>query len=249
MDLAEKSTSENAETDVDLSIHQKENQKQKGRRGRKKKIRPENDVIENMNSYKNKPEIFDLDDTKNSQNFKNTLHTAPLDDHLNNFLYRRKKILDQLYKDHMQVMNPDITPFHNAKHAYEYLLPYHIFSQPSYDDLVFEMSPKYTDLTEDVKNVTECIYNTIDEHEKTLDQNIVMDLLLTEEQKYIVSKYSAYLKNKKKKIKLTPKPIMSKNTTSTRLFKKNDRYKVMLKTKNISPTETRVILRPESSEK
>lgn len=251
MDIPHKTTSDQTEIDNDSLAYQKENTKQKSKRGRRKKIRtPNQHVIYNQQNYINEfyPNCADVtfsEDQAHIFNYRNE-HSSFSNEHFDKFIQRRECIMAQLQKDQMQVMNPHIIPFQSREHAIDSLSSYHIFSQPSHDDLVFDFSPRYTDLFNDIQCVTESLRNTLDEHDKSINQNIVVDLLLTEEQKYIVTKYNEYLKNKKKKLKMaqkqtTPKPV--KPARPSPRIRKEDRLKVKLKTSEIKPTSTIAVLR------
>lgn len=257
MHSVEKSTFDSAENEINHLTQQRENGKQKAKGGRRKKLRTDEEQMEfdqnfnqNIpeNTQENLPESFNLQNMHQVNEMTNDLNQLN-DGHFSNFLFKREKIMSRLYKDQMQVMNPALVPFYNLEHAKECLIPYHIYNNPSYDDLIFELSPKYENLLKDVENVTNSIYNTLNEHEMGLKQNIVMDLLLTEEQKYIVNKYGDFMKNRKKKTKPSPRPAPSRQPKASKKFIDDEsRYKVKLKTKGILPTETLVILRPEPTD-
>ncbi|KRH94267.1 hypothetical protein M153_3160006898 [Pseudoloma neurophilia] len=257
MDMTEKSTSENGEINGDLSVYQKENQKQKGGRKRKMNSEPSHEDFNRYHTDQFHDPRHGYQEIQQYQEESAIIpphlnHHESMPGNIDHLMYRQERIMNRLYRDQMHVMNPEIVPFQNREHAIDILSSYHIFSQPSYDDLVFNFSPRYDDLPEDVKNVTESIKNTLNEHENLLGQNIVMDLLLTEEQKYIVTKYGEFLKNKKKKAKTTPRPINPKPRSArpSPRMKKEDRLKVKLKFSELKEeSNTLVTLKLPFSEK
>lgn len=245
-----KTTSEQNEIDNDSLVHQKENQKQKDRRGRRKKTRPSNQHIDefnfsnqHINEYtSNCKEIPSQEDQNNHFHYRNDQNILT-NEHFDQLLQRRENILAQLQKDQIQVMNPQIIPFQNRQHAIDALSAYHIFSQPSHDDLVYNFSPSYTNLFNDIQDVTESLRNTLEEHDRTVNENIVVDLLLTEEQKYIVTKYHEFVKNKKKRTKISQKQTTPRPARSLPRIRKEDRLKIKLRVSEIKQTDTIAVLR------
>lgn len=162
--------------------------------------------------------------------------TDNLIDNIDHIISRRERILNFLYKDQYQLTHPDIRPFENIKHVYEYLLPYHIYNSPSYDDLLFMCSKENRHLMEEVRKVTTKVFTTLSSYDSAEDDNIVIDLLLTEEHKYFTGRLCEYLKEKKKRPRRTAPP---------RKRRKNN-YVVKLNIKNLKPRETKVVLRLET---
>lgn len=157
-----------------------------------------------------------------------------ISDQINSVLFRREKIMNSLYHDQHFVTQPKIIPFQDKQHAFNMLLPYHIFSTPSTDDILFEESVKNENLYENIEQTIENVQNILNDHEQTKKQNIVIDLLITEEQKYLANKLSELLRNNKKK---STKPPVKKAR------RKIDKCLVKLKVKNAKVPETRVVLR------
>ncbi|KAK1350839.1 hypothetical protein CWI37_1369p0020 [Hamiltosporidium tvaerminnensis] len=108
---------------------------------------------------------------------------------------RREKILSFLCKEQYQLTNPDLHPFINENHAYECLLPYHIYSLPLYEDLLFFNSredptllDRTVNLMDEFENILLNFYDEID-----FEPDIIVDLLLIEEDRYIFNKLHTFL--------------------------------------------------------
>ncbi|ELQ76929.1 hypothetical protein THOM_0068 [Trachipleistophora hominis] len=241
MNLTTKSTKErknsNEKVDGPSSHAQKAHM---SRRGRKKKQHSSMDISGAHNwagrshsgSRKNMVDEHDADAFLSDR----TEQSASLVDNIDHIICRRERILNFLYKDQYQLTHPDIRPFENTKHVYEYLLPYHIYNAPSYDDLLFRYANDNDKLMDEIKEVTQRIGRTLHDYECVNDDNIVIDLLLTEEQKFVTSRLSEYLKERKRKPRKSAAPKRRKKSSSI----------VKLNVKSAKMKDTKVKLRLET---
>ncbi|KAF9762112.1 hypothetical protein NGRA_2207 [Nosema granulosis] len=126
---------------------------------------------------------------------------------------RKERILSFLQKDILQISNPDLRPFNNPQHAYECLIPYHLFRKGLYEDQIFlntnivpDLRDSYTDCLRAFDEIVE-IYNRplVKEH------GVVTELLLFYEQRYVKGCQS------KEKVVIKKKNLLNKRNTVIRL--------------------------------
>ncbi|ELA46730.1 hypothetical protein VCUG_01756 [Vavraia culicis subsp. floridensis] len=211
-----------------------------GRRGRKKKLHTSTDISSAHNladqaqsgTRKGAVDEHDADAFLSDR----TDQSASLVDNIDHIICRRERILNFLYKDQYQLTHPDIRPFENTKHVYEYLLPYHIYNAPSYDDLLFRYSHSNEKLMDEIREITERITHTLHDYECADDDNIVIDLLLTEEQKFLTGRLSEYLREQKRKPRKSTVPKKRRKNSSV----------VKLNVKGAKTKDTKVKLRLET---
>lgn len=248
MNLTQKSTNESESVENDLSIHQKENLKIKSKKSRriKRKITSEYSMDDqqdgNTARNDNSPEnsIFDTVNSNFSSHYGFNDNMSHSNEHsIDNILNKREKIMNSLQKEQFQIANPDLRPFRNAEHACEALLPYHIYSKPSYDDYLYKFSLPNDKLYNELDNIVESVNNTLMNVQELNEHNSVIDLLLTEEQRFLMTKYSEYLRNKKKRIR---RPVAQRKTITTKQRRQNQLI-VKIRLKEVKLTNTKVILR------
>ncbi|KAM0671271.1 hypothetical protein OCOL_001723 [Ordospora colligata] len=102
----------------------------------------------------------------------------------------RQKVIGFLQKDLAQIEKPDLRRFLNINHAYECLLPYHLFGSHLYEDMMFMHTNEIKD-NEEIDAVLQLLKETV-EDVKSCDTNesLVCELLLYYQQRYINSMYA-----------------------------------------------------------
>ncbi|KAF7683317.1 hypothetical protein TCON_1470 [Astathelohania contejeani] len=120
---------------------------------------------------------------------------------ISNIIHRRERILRFLHKDQYQIIHPDLRPFANTKHAYECLIPYHIFSKPAYEDLLYLNTSDREGLNEDIIALMERVDKELKyfEENQKIEQNVVLDILGVREAKYVFDRLNDHLNNKNDK--------------------------------------------------
>lgn len=105
-------------------------------------------------------------------------------------LNRRTKLINHIKREQFMLTYPNLQPFHNKNHAFESLLPYHLFIKGTTEDILFE-NTKNNQPSFDVDSIISGIDLVIQEtHEKLENgQNIVLDLMDLEAHKYILNKF------------------------------------------------------------
>ncbi|EOB14863.1 hypothetical protein NBO_13g0040 [Nosema bombycis CQ1] len=126
---------------------------------------------------------------------------------------RKDRILSFLQKDTLQINNPDLKPFNSVEHAYENLMPYHLFYKGLYEDQVFfnsdctiSMDLIYEDCLKSFDDILNLNYKpTVNSH------GLICELLLFHEQRY--------LKGTQEKAKpvVKKKALLNKRNTLIRL--------------------------------
>lgn len=119
---------------------------------------------------------------------------------------KRDKIGYFLSKDHFQILYPETRPYKNKKHAIECLLPYHIFDNDEVAiDVTADNEQQLQKICDDVMQKYKQCKEKYNESKQKCD-NIVLDILKTEELKYFVYRAQKKLENAeqgtKTKIKL-----------------------------------------------
>lgn len=102
---------------------------------------------------------------------------------------RRQRILSFLQKDMFQICRPDLRRFANSSHAYECLLPYHVFHPLIYEDAMFEGTCELDVVEEEMRSVREALGTAagVGCSPAVLEQTLVCELLLYYQQRYINS--------------------------------------------------------------
>lgn len=124
---------------------------------------------------------------------------------------RKERILAFLQKDVLQITNPDLRSFVDVKHAYESLIPYHLFSKGLYEDQVFNNTDILPEI--DYKECLDCFDDILDLYDRPLveQHGLVSELLLFYEQRYIKGSQA------KEKPSVKRKSILNKRNTVIRL--------------------------------
>lgn len=102
---------------------------------------------------------------------------------------RRQKVLSFLQKDVFQINRPDLRRFMNSNHAYECLLPYHIFYPRIYEDEMFVNTNDVDGMSEETVQTAGVLREAAELETRTgaLGQTLICELLLYYQQKYINS--------------------------------------------------------------
>ncbi|KAH9411034.1 hypothetical protein HK407_09g14520 [Ordospora pajunii] len=102
----------------------------------------------------------------------------------------RQKVICFLQKDLAQIEKPDLRRFLNISHAYECLLPYHLFGSHLYEDMMF-MHTKEMEGNEEVDAVVQLMSETAEDAKSPdINESLVCELLLYYQQRYINSMYA-----------------------------------------------------------
>lgn len=127
---------------------------------------------------------------------------------LENLLNRRDKILNMLHRDQYHVTHPEIQPFKNMTQFISSLLPYHIYSTPTYEDLLFHYSNEYQNLDFELLNTLKDAENFIksdlcDNNQfNSVNTDFILDILEYRENKFIYNRYMDLVSSPKYKLRL-----------------------------------------------
>ncbi|KAG5860522.1 hypothetical protein KMI_01g01620 [Encephalitozoon hellem] len=129
---------------------------------------------------------------------------------------RRQKILGFLQKDLFQIGRPDLRRFMNINHAYECLLPYHIFGFDLYEDMLFMSCKEVSGALDLVGEMTELMkeVGALEGRPVATEETLVCELLLYYQQRYISTMYGD---GKKQRIQRRYRQQLSKRNTIFRL--------------------------------
>ncbi|KMV65626.1 hypothetical protein M970_081010 [Encephalitozoon cuniculi EcunIII-L] len=111
---------------------------------------------------------------------------------------RRQKVLGFLQKDLFQIGKPDFRGFMNANHAYECLLPYHVFGSGVYEDMLFANSREMEVIPSEIDEVVSLMKEAavLESRSLATEETLVCELLLYYQQRYINSIYGDERKQK-----------------------------------------------------
>ncbi|AFN83514.1 hypothetical protein EROM_080990 [Encephalitozoon romaleae SJ-2008] len=129
---------------------------------------------------------------------------------------RRQKILGFLQKDLFQIGRPDLRRFMNVNHAYECLLPYHIFGFDLYEDMLFMSSKEAGGISSEIDEMIELMKDAVvlESRPVVVEETLVCELLLYYQQRYINSIYGD---GKKQKAQRRYRQQLNKRNTVFRL--------------------------------
>lgn len=137
---------------------------------------------------------------------------------------RRQKILSFLEKDIFQINRPDIRRFMNSNHAYECLLPYHLFSPLLHEDAMFVNTSELAVIEDEIEASVELLNEVIayESRPTVMEKSLICELLLYHQQRYINSTYGAEAGKsreygRREKQQRRPKPQLNKRNTVFRL--------------------------------
>ncbi|ADM12028.1 uncharacterized protein Eint_080960 [Encephalitozoon intestinalis ATCC 50506] len=104
---------------------------------------------------------------------------------------RRQKVLGFLQKDLFQIGRPDLRRFMNLNHAYECLLPYHIFGFDLYEDMLFMNSKEVDGISMEIDEMMGLLkeITVLENRPLATEDTLVCELLLYYQQRYINSVY------------------------------------------------------------
>lgn len=104
---------------------------------------------------------------------------------------RRQKALGFLQKDLFQIGKPDLRGFLNINHAYECLLPYHVFWDGVYEDMLFANSKEVLTVPAEIEEVVPLLRGLVEAEgrQAATEETLVCELLLYYQQRYINSTY------------------------------------------------------------
>ncbi|EPR79791.1 hypothetical protein SLOPH_1203 [Spraguea lophii 42_110] len=124
--------------------------------------------------------------------------------HIQSLITRRDKILAFITKEQKQITNPDYRPFNNVKSAMENIYPYHIFHAKSHEDIAF-LNSKDKDVRKYAEDTITNVYKFLEEEDNKEfnDYNTAVDIIMKEEEVYILKKLKEYIRNipKRKPVK------------------------------------------------
>lgn len=129
---------------------------------------------------------------------------------------RRQKILGFLQKDLFQIGRPDLRRFMNVNHAYECLLPYHVFGFDLYEDMLFMSSKETGGISSEIDEMMELMKDAaiLESSHVATEETLVCELLLYYQQRYINSIYGD---GKKQKVQRRYRQQLNKRNTVFRL--------------------------------
>lgn len=111
---------------------------------------------------------------------------------ISHIINRRNRILNHIRREQFLLCFPNTMPFFNEKHAFESLLPYHLFTRGTLEDFLFA-NTRPGDRNFDVEDIVDYVDKSIRGIEKNFakNYNMVLDLMDLEAHKFILAKYSA----------------------------------------------------------
>ncbi|KAM0675968.1 hypothetical protein GVAV_000747 [Gurleya vavrai] len=199
--------------------------KEKKKRGRKKKIIVEEEIVVEKRGRKKKSETI----SKKEEPVKKLVN-------------KKEKIMHFLNKDQFQILYPEEKAFKNRRHAIECLMPFHIFGNNLYEDLQFFAAEDF-EIIEDfddfkIKEIKKRFDDDFLKYDENLflEDNLVLDILKTEEYKYL--QYRAIRKveedkilgNRKDKVKIIIRYLKLEKNEYKTIFKiDRDYYNILLK--------------------